>query len=73
MENIEEVFEYVKFAKFLEGFTDIGVNSGIRHRIAGNGTNKTDKVKGLTDKDKEGIKTGLQQFINQVQKVIDKN
>lgn len=73
MEKLEDVFEYVKCVKFLEGFTDINPNGGIRHRLIGIKTNTIDKKSGLTDKDKGGLVDGLQKFVNDVQNLIDKN
>lgn len=73
MENLEDIFEYIKCVRFLEDFTAIKPNSGIRHRLTGNGTNKTDKNKGLTDNDKAGLTEGLQTFVNNLQTLIDKN
>ena len=72
MQTIEDIFDYVKFSKLLEGFTDIKPGSGIRHRMAGKGTNKNDKVQGLTEKDKEGIKAGLKQFFAEANAILDK-
>jgi hypothetical protein len=72
MDTIESIFEHVKFLKFLESFTDINPTGGIRHRITGKGTNKIDKIKGLTDADKAAIKEGLIKFVAAVQNVIDK-
>jgi hypothetical protein len=72
MENLQDVFGFIKLIKLLNSYTKVNPNGGIRHRISGNGTNETDKNKSLTDKDKAVLKEGLQTFINDVQKVIDK-
>lgn len=72
METLQDVFEHIKFAKFLENFTDINPTGGIRHRIIGIKTNTIDKNNGLTEKDRAGLKEGLTRFIAEVQNVIDK-
>jgi hypothetical protein len=72
MDTLQDVFEYIKFTKLLENFTDINPTGGIRHRIIGIKTNNIDKKSGLTEKDRAALKAGLTEFISQVQKVIDK-
>lgn len=70
MQNLEQVFDYIKFLPFLEQYTDINPNGGIRGRKTGKGTNKNDKQKTFTDADKTAIKEGLITLIKDVNQVI---
>jgi hypothetical protein len=71
METLEDIFEVIKFAKFLERYTDINPNGGIRHRIIGIKTNTIDKNTGLTEKDKTALKEGLKKYFGEAIKIID--
>lgn len=72
MKNIKDLFEVLKARKFLEGFTDININGGVRHRLAGRGTNEKDKVNELRDDERAEIKKGWKKFVEFGNKIIDK-
>lgn len=73
IQKVEDITKFIKIAPFLTSYTDINPNSGIKHQLAGIATNKLDKNIGLTQKNKDSICKGLQEFVNQVQTVIDDN
>jgi hypothetical protein len=69
MNTLKDAFKYISFTKFVTDYTSFGVNSGIRARMQGQGTNEKDKRTELTTTEKEGLKTGLKSFIGQLQKI----
>lgn len=72
MNTIQEIFDFVKFKPFLEKYTDINPDGGIRHRKTGNGTNQASKNKEFTEDDRKVLKAGLQKLVKDINKIIDK-
>lgn len=71
MQNLEEVFDYIKLLPFLIDYAEVNPNSGIRTRKTGKGTNKNDKNKSFTEADKQALKKGWLKFKTDVDKIMN--
>lgn len=72
MINLKELFSFIKVAKFIENYTGLNPNGGVKHRLSGIPTNQKNKTTSLTDEDKKEIKTGLKKFAGEVNEIADK-
>lgn len=70
METIKDLFNYLKANKIIEDYTNIPLNGGIRHRLAGRGTNADDNKKGPTDQEVEEIINGWEKFVKDGNEVV---
>lgn len=66
MNSYKEIFETLRGKQFLETRTTLNPNGGIRHRLAGKGTNKFDKNTELTEEDKAILDEALLNYANQI-------
>jgi len=71
MQNIKEVFKFIKLAPFIESFTTINVRGGLYHRINGKST-AAGKERDLTEDDKSQIKAGWEKMKKEVDEVMSK-
>jgi hypothetical protein len=71
MQNINDLFKYIKFENFIVDFTEIPITGGIKNRKTGKGTNSTDKVTTYKPEEIEGLKKGMKSLVDRINTVIE--
>jgi hypothetical protein len=72
MQNLEDIFELIKFEKFIVNYTTIPIKGGIKARKAGKGTNESDKNKTYKPGEIEDMKNGLIKLLTDINQVVKK-
>ena len=67
MDTLQDFTEIIKVTKFIEKYTDLNVNGGIRHRIANKGTSPAAKQTSISEAENKAIDAGIVKLVADLQ------